>query len=115
MRCTCNACLTYLYDGAFHQKQDMEIEASLIGKSFKYPKGSSPKESHVAFKIPYVYYFITKLYRQQAEVTCNMRIKMLATMDRAKAMTRNTTALDLEAMKCAAFPSVYTAPLANAI
>jgi hypothetical protein len=32
-----------------------------------------------------------------------MRIKMLATMDRAKAKTRNITALDLEAIKYAAF------------
>jgi len=50
-----------------------------------------------------VYDFTTKLYRQQAEVTRNMRIKMLATMDRAKAKIRNITALDLEAIKCAAF------------
>jgi hypothetical protein len=47
----------------------MEIEASLIGKGFNYPKGPSPRESHVAFKIPHVYDFATKLYRQQAEVT----------------------------------------------
>jgi hypothetical protein len=29
--------------------------------------------------------------------------KMLAMVDRAKAKTRNVTALDLEAIKCAAF------------
>jgi len=96
--------LSCLHDWALHQKQDMEIEVSLIGKSFNYPKGSSRRESHANFKIPYVYDFTTKLYRQQAEeVTWNMRIKMLATMDRAKAKTRNITALDLEAIKCAAF------------
>jgi hypothetical protein len=43
----------------------MEIEAFLIGKSFNYPKGLSPRESHVAFKIPHVYDFTIKLYRQQ--------------------------------------------------
>jgi len=53
----------------FSPKQDMAIEALLIGKSFNYPKGPLPRESHVAFKIPHVYDVTTKLYRQQAEVT----------------------------------------------
>jgi hypothetical protein len=33
-----------------------------------FPRRTSVRDMHVAFQIPYVYYYITKLCRQQAEV-----------------------------------------------
>jgi hypothetical protein len=37
-----------------------------------FPRRTPVRELHVAFDIPYVYDFITKLYRQQAEVIQNV-------------------------------------------
>jgi hypothetical protein len=34
-------------------------------------RGTTVRELHLAFKIPYVYGYVTKLYRTQAEITLN--------------------------------------------
>jgi hypothetical protein len=47
-------------------------------------------ELNVAFKIPFVYDFIRKLCRQQAEVTRNVRTEMSGTMDKANTSTVQT-------------------------
>jgi hypothetical protein len=44
-----------------------------------FPRGTSVRYLHVAFKIPYVYDFITKLCRQRAEVCKTIEIKLFAT------------------------------------
>jgi hypothetical protein len=53
----------------------------------------------MAFNILYVYDYITKLCRQQAEVILIMIMKMFATLDRAKPDTGNTRGLNLAAVK----------------
>jgi hypothetical protein len=36
-----------------------------------FPRRTPVRDLHIAFKIPYIYNYITKLYRQQAEVVQN--------------------------------------------
>jgi hypothetical protein len=56
-----------------------------------FQRSTQVRELHTAFNIPYVYDFITKLCRQQAEVMMIMMImKMLTTLDKAKPDTENT-------------------------
>jgi hypothetical protein len=55
---------------------------------------------HVAFQIPYVYDYITKLCRQQAEVIQNHENEMFATLDKARPHTENIRGLNLAAVTC---------------
>jgi hypothetical protein len=50
---------------------------------------------HVAFKIPYVYDYITKLCRTQAEVIPNHRNPIIRGIGQGEAMHKNYTRLKL--------------------
>jgi hypothetical protein len=54
----------------------------------------------VAFQIPYVYNYITKSCRQQAEVIQNHENEMFVTLDKAKPDTENIRGLNLAAIMC---------------
>jgi hypothetical protein len=47
------------------------LQNMVLRTSGNFPRHTSVRELHVASKIPYVYDFITKLCRQQAEVIQN--------------------------------------------
>jgi hypothetical protein len=47
------------------------LQNSVLCTIGNFPRRTPIRELHVAFKIPYVYDFITKLCRQQAEVIQN--------------------------------------------
>ena len=51
------------------------------------------RELQVAFKIPFVSDFITKLCRQQAEVIRNGESRMLVTLDKTQTSTGSTWGL----------------------
>jgi hypothetical protein len=51
------------------------------------------------FQIPFVYDYITKLSRQQAEVIQNHANENVRNMDKAKPVTENTRGLNLAAVK----------------
>jgi hypothetical protein len=50
---------------------------------------------HVALQIPYIYDYVSKLCRKQAEV-----IKMFAKLDKAKPDTENIRGLNFSAVMC---------------
>jgi len=52
-------------------------------------------ELNAAFKIPFVFGFIRKLCRQQAEVTRNVRTEMSGTMDKTENSTGQTKGVTL--------------------
>jgi hypothetical protein len=54
-----------------------------------YPRRIPVRDLHLAFKIPLVYDFITKLCRQQAEVIKIMTTKIFAPLGKAKTVTQN--------------------------
>jgi hypothetical protein len=57
----------------------------------------------MAFKLPPLYDYITKLCRQQAEVIQNHENEMFATMDKARAETGNIRVLNLAVVKHTTF------------
>jgi hypothetical protein len=46
----------------------------------------------MAFRLPYIYYYITKLCRQQAKSYKIMKMQMFGTLDKAKPNTGNIKA-----------------------
>jgi hypothetical protein len=53
----------------------------------------------MAFKLLYIYDYITKLCRQQAEVIKIMKMQMFATLDKANRDTGNIRGLNLASVK----------------
>jgi hypothetical protein len=65
-----------------------------------HPTGNIPRSTpihdlHTAFKLPYVYYYITKLSRQQAEVIQNHENKHVRTIVQGEARHRKYKRLKL--------------------
>jgi hypothetical protein len=58
------------------------------------------RDLHMAFQIPYVYDYVTKLCRQQADVVQDNEIKIFATLDKAKPDKENIRGLNLVAVRC---------------
>jgi hypothetical protein len=65
-----------------------------------FPRRTVICNMHEAFQIPYVYDYITKSCRQQAEVIQNHEMKMFATLDKVKTNTNNIRALNWAAVMC---------------
>jgi hypothetical protein len=61
-----------------------------------FPRRTPVRDLHMAFAIPFVYDYITKLCRQQAEV---MIAEMFAILGKAKPVTENIRGLNLAAVK----------------
>jgi hypothetical protein len=47
------------------------LQNKVLRTSGNFPRRTTVRDLHIAFKIPYVYDYITKLRRQQAEVIQN--------------------------------------------
>jgi hypothetical protein len=60
-----------------------------------YPRGTSVRDMHMAFQSPYVYDYITKSCRQQAEVIQNHENENVR---KVKSDTENTKGLNLAAV-----------------
>jgi hypothetical protein len=60
----------------------------------------SQKTAFFIIKIPYVYDYITKLCRQQAEVIKITIMRMFATLDKAKPDIESIRGLNLAAVTC---------------
>jgi hypothetical protein len=60
-----------------------------------FPRRTPVRELHVAFEIPYVYNFITKLCRQQAEVVQNHTNPNFRNIGQGEAQHRNYKRLKL--------------------
>jgi hypothetical protein len=60
-----------------------------------FPRRTSVRDMHVAFQIPYVYDYITKLCRQQAEVIQNHENENVRYIGQGKALHRKYKRLKL--------------------
>jgi hypothetical protein len=54
---------------------------------------------HIAFQVPFIYDYITKLCRQQAEIILNHENAIFATSEKVKRNTGNTRGLSLATVK----------------
>jgi hypothetical protein len=64
-----------------------------------FPRCTPIRDLHTAFNLPYVYDYITKLCRQQAEVIQIMRTNMFAVYDKVKPDIENIRGLNLAVVK----------------
>jgi hypothetical protein len=60
-----------------------------------FPRCTPVRDLHTAFNLPYVYDYITKLCRRQAEVIQNHDMNMFAEQDKVKPDTQNIWGLNL--------------------
>jgi hypothetical protein len=82
-----------------HLLELQRLQNKVLRTIGKFPRRTPVRDLHLAFQIPVVYNYITKLCRQQAEVIQNHEMKMFATLDKAKPVTENTRGLNLAAVK----------------
>jgi hypothetical protein len=47
------------------------LQNKVLRTTGNFPRRTPVRDLHIAFKLPYIYYYITKLCRQQAEVIRN--------------------------------------------
>jgi hypothetical protein len=62
------------------------------------PRCTLVRDVHVAFQIPYVYDYITEYAEDKQKSFTIMKIKMYATLDKAKPHTENIKGLNLAAI-----------------
>jgi hypothetical protein len=67
---TC-ACPAWEFAAESHLLKLQRLQNKVLSTIGSFPRRTSVRDIHVAFQIPYVYDYITKLCRQQAEVIQN--------------------------------------------
>jgi hypothetical protein len=65
------ACPAWEFAAESHLLKLQRLQNRVLRTTGNFPRRTSVRELHVAFQIPYVYDFITKLCRQQAEIIEN--------------------------------------------
>jgi hypothetical protein len=83
------ACPVWEFAADTHLLKLQHLQNWVLRTIGNYPRRTPIRDLHMAFKIPYVYDFIIKLCRQQAEVIQNMIMKMFATLDKGKPNAAN--------------------------
>jgi hypothetical protein len=94
-------CLSHLRIWGRNPRTEIAASAKQgLSHHWKFFKDTSVCDLHVAFQIPYMYDYITKLCRQQAEVIQIKIMKMLATLAKAKTINECVRGLILAAVTC---------------
>jgi hypothetical protein len=75
------------------------LQNRVLRSTGNFPWRTPVRELHKAFNIPYVYDYMKKLSRQQAEVILNHENAKFAILDKAKPGTENTRGLNLAAVR----------------
>jgi hypothetical protein len=65
------ACPAWEFAAECHLFKSQRLQNKVLRTIGKFPKRTSVRDMHKAFRIPYVYEYITKSCRQQAEVVQN--------------------------------------------
>jgi hypothetical protein len=65
------ACPAWEFAAESHVLKLQRLQNKVLRIIGSFPRRTSVRDNHVAFQIPYVYDYITKLCRQQAEVIQN--------------------------------------------
>jgi hypothetical protein len=62
------ACLAWDFAANNHLLKLQRLQNKVLNTIGKFPRSTAVRHLHMAFKLPYVYDYMTKLCRQQAEV-----------------------------------------------
>jgi hypothetical protein len=65
------ACSAWEFGAEIHLMKLQRLQNRVICTTGKFPRNTSTRDMHVAFQVPYVYDYITKLCRRQAEIIHN--------------------------------------------
>jgi hypothetical protein len=71
------------------------LQNKLLRTTGKFPRRTSAHDLHMAFKLPYLHDYITKLCRQQAEVIQNSENKNVRNIGQGEARHRKCNGLKL--------------------
>jgi hypothetical protein len=82
------ACPTWEYSAAAHLLKLQRLQNRVLHAIGNLDRRTPVREMHVAFKIPCVYDYITKLCRRQAEVILNHRNPIVRGIRQGEAMHR---------------------------
>jgi hypothetical protein len=93
------ACPAWEFAADNHLLKLQRLKNNVLRIIGNFPRLTPTRDLHTAFKLPYIYDYITKLCRQQAEVIQNVRMQIFTTLDKAKPDTGNIRGLKLAAVK----------------
>jgi hypothetical protein len=94
------ACPAWDFAAETHLLKLQRVQNKVLRTIGNFPKPISIREKHVAFQIPYVYNYITKLCRRQAEIIHNHENENVRNIEKAKPHTENIIGSDLAAVTC---------------
>jgi hypothetical protein len=94
------ACLAWEFAADTHLIKLQRLQNKVLCTVGNFPKRTPVREMHMAFHLPYVYDYTTKLCRQQAEVTINHDNENVRyILDKAKPDIENIRGLNLVAVE----------------
>jgi hypothetical protein len=93
------ACPAWEFAADTHLLKLQRLQNKVLRTIGHFPRRTPVRDLHVAFRIPYMYDFITKLCRQQAEGIQNYRNENVRNIGKAKPNTENIRGLNLAALK----------------
>jgi hypothetical protein len=64
-------CTAWEFAAEIHLLNLQRLQNSILRTTGNFRRLTAVRDMHVAFQIPYVYDYITKLYRRQAEIVQN--------------------------------------------
>jgi hypothetical protein len=89
------ACSTWKYAADANLLKLQRLQNRVLRPIGKLEKSTKVREMHMAFKIPYVYDYVTKLWRTQAEVILNHRNPIVCVIGQGSPMHRKYKKLNL--------------------
>jgi hypothetical protein len=92
------ACPAWDFAAESHLLKLQRLQNKVLRTIGSFPRRTSVRDMHVGFQIPYVYDYITKLCRQQAEVIQNHKMRMFVILDKARPHTENIRGSNLAAL-----------------
>jgi hypothetical protein len=94
------ACPVWEFAAECHLLKLQRLQNKVLRNIGNFPKRTTVRDMHKAFHMPYVYDYITKSCRHKQKSSKIMKIKMFATLDKAKPDTQNIRGLNLAAVMC---------------
>jgi hypothetical protein len=93
------ACPVWMFAEDSHLLKLQRLQNEVLSTIGNFPKRRPVRELHMAFNLPYVYDYITKLYRHQAGVIQNHENANVSNIGQSEARYRNIRGLNLAAVK----------------
>jgi hypothetical protein len=94
------ACPAWKFVAETHLLKLQRVQNKVLCTIGNFPRHTSIRDMHVAFQVPYVYGYITKLCRRQAEIVHNHENVNVGNIGQGEAPRRKHKGLNLETVIC---------------